>query len=80
MPFDYLQYDFANATTATNTTDWLTAPLATTNICVDANGIKYTTYLTKDDLDNFCKKIYEIISSYTQIDITEEEFMTLMKE
>ena len=46
--------------------------------------LEYATYLSKRDLDvalnDFAKRIYKIITEYTRIDITEEEYMRLLHE
>ena len=37
------------------------------------------SFVTKKDLDLFAKRIYRIISDHTKIDISEDEFMDILK-
>ena len=39
-----------------------------------------TTELLRCELDKLSKKIYEIISEHTKLDISEDEFMNILKE
>lgn len=36
-------------------------------------------FVTNEDLNKFTKKIYEIITEHTKIDISEEEFMNIIR-
>ena len=40
----------------------------------------YSRIATMDDLDKIISKIYKIIEEHTPIDITEEEFMKIVKD
>ena len=43
--------------------------------------VSVSSYIaTQDDLDQLSRKIYKIISEHTRIDISEEEFMEILKE
>lgn len=71
-------------------TDYLTMPLTYTNITTDAwttNMQPLTTattynfdFLCKSDLDNIYKTLFKIIEEHTKIDISEDEFMSIMQE
>ena len=37
-------------------------------------------YITESDLDKFARKIYKIIQENTKIDISEDEFISLLQE
>lgn len=66
---------FVKATGTVAATPIVTQPLKTT--FSDSCSVVYaTTY----DLDKMARKIYKIIEEHCRIDITEEEFMELLKE
>lgn len=46
----------------------------------DAPSIEMKKIVTNDELEHFSQKIYKIIAEHTRIDISEEEFMTILKE
>ena len=77
-PFPYEnitnQYTWADTTGITNGT---TIP----NLTLDANTLRFEcpTFVTSRELDDFVKKIYKIIKDHTYIDISEEEFMDIIK-
>ena len=59
-----------------------------TTAWVNANTIGYTVptiqtidsyFVTKDALKEFADKLYKVIEEHTKIDISEEEFMNIMK-
>lgn len=52
----------------------------TNNITADAWTINTTRFATTEDLEHFSQKIYKIIEEHTPLDITEEEFMKLIKD
>ena len=72
-----------NTTTTTDNRWTLNGTIEATNP-LDLNTVTYgetwTYPITQHDLDNFAKRIFKIIEEHTKIDITEEEFMKLMKE
>ena len=49
-----------------------------------ANGfdfnVAYDPTVKQSDLNEFAKKIYKIITAHTHLDITEDEFMKIIKE
>lgn len=46
----------------------------------DAPSIEMKKIVTNDELEHFSQKIYKIIAEHTKINISEEEFMTILKE
>ena len=65
---DYLTYDRTN-----NNLLW--------NYDIGTNTVKVKErYITQETLDNFAHRIYKIIKENTRIDISEDEFMNLLKE
>ena len=51
-----------------------------TNFTFAAPQFTMPTFITKEDLDKFAKRIYQIITEHTKIDISEEEYLKLLKE
>ena len=60
----------------------------TTTAWTNTNTIGYTVptiqtmdnyFVTKDELKEFADKLYKVIEEHTKIDISEEEFMNIMK-
>lgn len=51
------------------------------NYDIETNEVKVKErYITQETLDNFAHRIYKIIKENTRIDISEDEFMNLLKE
>ena len=77
----YRYYDNNTVTRATINTDGLNfeIPAPTFDyLTLEKNNITRTEFEYR--LDELKSKIYKIISEYTKLDITEEEFMDLLKE
>ena len=77
--------------TTTVATDPLDEPLGSTitldhitvdgrPFTIDAPTFNIPKYVTTDDFEHFSQKIYKIIEERTSIDISEEEFMRLIKD
>lgn len=67
-------WDTANvAWTNAITTGYAAPATQTLNIPIDSY------FVTKDVLNEFADKLYKIIEEHTKIDISEEEFMNIMK-
>lgn len=67
-----------NATTITF--DPLHRTYTTDRITIDERPWTMTKFITEDDLEKVIHKIYQIIEDHTTLDITEEEFMKLIKD
>ena len=39
-----------------------------------------TPYITQNQLDDILKKLHKVISEHVKLDITEEEFVNILKE
>lgn len=83
-------YTYATTTTdayTTINTDRINRPITFDTITYDADDVA-TTYtplnvprmVTMNDMENWFKKIYKIISEHTHIDISEEEFLNILAE
>ena len=57
----------------TNTIGYAGPAIQTIDIPIDSY------FVTKDALKEFADKLYKIIEEHTKIDISEEEFMNIMK-
>lgn len=60
-------------------TTWYEVPTLTATNDISMQ-MQSQIYSLKEELANMEKRLYEIISSHTSIDISEEEFMRLLKE
>lgn len=45
----------------------------------DAHTYSVPKVITQEDINDLINKLYSIISEHTKIDITEEEFMSIIK-
>jgi len=45
----------------------------------DVRAYSVSKVITQEDMNDLINKLYSIISEYTKIDITEEEFMNIIK-
>ena len=82
-----LRFYTTSTSSAWTATDWrtsITADPITVNgnvpVYYDAPSIEMKKIVTNDELEHFSQKIYKIIAEHTRIDISEEEFMTILKE
>ena len=68
-----------------NTFDYVYRPIATTSaITNDCSNTRawssWQNIATEHDIDQLARKIYKIFSEHIKIDISEDEFMKLLKE
>lgn len=90
MPTDYPNFNYPVTTntytayTTNNATqDYLTYDRVNMlwDYDIGTNTVKVKErYITQETLDNFAHRIYKIIKENTRIDISEDEFMNLLKE
>ena len=66
----YQQYQLDNTLTHTNT-------MVNDAVTYDCTSL---TFVTTKDLDAFARRLYKIIEEHTPIDISEDEFMELIKD
>ena len=52
----------------------------TDHITIDDRPWRIQKFITEDDLEKVIHKIYQIIEDHTTLDITEEEFMKIVKD
>lgn len=52
----------------------------TDHITIDATPWTIPKFVTEEDLEKAVKKIYNIITDHTTLDISEEEFMSMLKD
>ena len=65
--------------TASTTADW--TPYTINNLHLDrSNQVSGNVSWSDDTLDNLARKIYRVFSEHIAIDISEDEFMNLLKE
>lgn len=64
----------------TEITDPLYHTYTTDHITIDAIPWTIPTFVTEEDLQKVVKKIYNIITDHTTLDISEEEFMSMLKD
>ena len=67
-------------TASLNTATYITRDSYITNIATDAWISDTMRCATMNDLDNLAKRLYKIITEHTKIDISEEEFISLLRE
>ena len=68
--------------------DTMTAPITdplfrgytTNHITIDETPWTLPKFVTQDDLEKVIHKIHEIIKDHTTLDITEDEFMRIIKD
>ena len=75
MPYDGYFDGYTADITTHNTNDYNWYPILNYN----NTGISSSIFVTQNDLDLFAKKIYKIITTHSKIDITEDEFMDLIR-
>ena len=59
--------------------DDLRATVAPNVVGVNTTFYDAPAYITSNDLDKFAEKVYRIIADHTKIDISEDEFMDIIK-
>lgn len=59
--------------------DDLRAAVAPNVIGVNTTLYNAPVYITSNDLDKFAERVYRIIADHTKIDISENEFMDIIK-
>ena len=47
---------------------------------IQAPQLDYSPFVQQSELEKFFKRLYKLISDHTTIDVTEEEFLNLLKE
>lgn len=61
------------------TYSWNTTAASNINV-QDCSGTINLNYVTQEDLDEFARKIFKIITEHVTLDITENEFMDLLED
>ena len=74
------EFDAITYTTGTDDRLWTRAYMDVDHNAWTARTIEETRLLTDRDLNEIFEKLYSIISEHTAIDISEEEFMKLIKD
>ena len=71
MPDDRLYYTYDDLTISAQN-NWTVSNQAWARVI--------SNYVTTEEMDRYLKKIYEIFQQFTTTDISEEEFINLIKE